>query len=113
MHLSSPKILAAISGFLALCAANPVAVDAAPATFEKRACPADCNNQYPLARKLGAPCGGGCDTTYRDGAGVGRLRPIAGRLVSSVSTTSPATRQVEGLASLNDGKLTLQREKIG
>lgn len=68
MYLSSSQIVVAISGFLAVCAANHVAVDAAPATLEKRACPADCNNQYPLSRKLGQPCGGSCDRTYSAGS---------------------------------------------
>ena len=68
MYLHTTQVLAALAGFLALTTANPLNLDAAPAALDKRACPADCNNQYPLARKLGQPCGGDCDKTYRAGA---------------------------------------------
>ncbi|CAL8584420.1 hypothetical protein XPA_010022 [Xanthoria parietina] len=68
MYLYTTQVLAALAGFLALTTANPLNLDAAPAALDKRACPADCNNQYPLARKLGQPCGGDCDKTYRAGA---------------------------------------------
>lgn len=69
MHLHATQVLAAISGFLALCSTNRLSLDATLGKLDKRACPADCNNpNLPLARRLGQPCGGDCDLTYRTGA---------------------------------------------
>ena len=68
MHFSTTQVIAAIAGLLALSSASPLISEAAPDDLVKRACPADCNNRYPLARKLGQPCGGNCDKTYRAGS---------------------------------------------
>lgn len=68
MHLPTFQIFAAVTGFLAVSSANPLSFEATSGDLTKRACPADCNNQYPLARKLGQPCGGDCDKTYRLGS---------------------------------------------
>lgn len=68
MHLSATKVLGAMIGLLAISAASPLSSEAAPEGLIKRACPADCNNKFPLARKLGQPCGGDCDKTYRLGS---------------------------------------------
>ena len=68
MHFFKTQVIAAIAGLLALSSASPLISEAAPDALVKRACPADCNNQFPLARKAGAPCGGDCDKTYRAGS---------------------------------------------
>lgn len=68
MHLAASRVITVISGLLASCTAKPLSSDVTPSQLDKRACPADCNNQYPLARALGQTCGGDCGRTYRVGA---------------------------------------------
>ena len=68
MYFAASQVIAAISGLLALCYANPFSLNTAPGKLDKRACPTNYNNQYSLAHKLGKPYGGNCDRTYRAGA---------------------------------------------
>lgn len=68
MHLLKTIGIGAIACLLALSSASPLLSEDVPEGLVKRACPADCNNKYPLARKLGKPCGGSCDKTYKAGS---------------------------------------------
>ncbi|KAL8798237.1 MAG: hypothetical protein Q9223_007951, partial [Gallowayella weberi] len=71
MHFNTLELLTTITGLLAVStSANPLLSPENTAfDLNKRACPADCGlPALPLARRVGAPCNGGCDTTYTAGS---------------------------------------------
>ncbi|KAL8806042.1 MAG: hypothetical protein Q9182_001574 [Xanthomendoza sp. 2 TL-2023] len=72
MRFNTLELLTTITGLLAVStSANPLAFSEGETAFDltKRACPAECGpGGPPLARKVGAPCNGGCDTTYSAGS---------------------------------------------